>query len=389
MKLPRTFDFSSVRDYLWTRPDPVLVEEGASGELLVARIRLLLTGVLLLIPVVNFALLTGSWESLVGLWVTVAAFLISSAVYALAALDFRRHWLGFASASLDVTLVSGALATFLAFDQPHTAVNSKVIFEGYFLAIGATCLRYDARVCVLAGALALAQYAGIVTYAASRWDLNGEAYAPFPYGMFSWTAQISRLILLLTASLLTLAVVARARQLRRLSTSDRLTGLFNRGYFNERMATELARASRSGLPLVVAMIDVDHFKRFNDAYGHAAGDAALQLLAAHLKQSFRRSDIVARYGGEEFVVVMPETDAASAAKRLESLRREVEKARVQVTRKRRKPARVTISAGLASYPEDGGREEELIAAADERLFEAKRLGRNQIVGRERRAGSAS
>lgn len=364
----------------WAQPDALLTMAGATGELLVAKIRLLLTTVLLLIPVTNMVLASNPRESLVGLGLTATAFLLSVALYWVVGRDFNRPWLGFVTSALDVTLVSCGLAIFFVFDAPHTAVNSKVVFEGYFLAIGATCLRYDRRLCMIAGVLALGEYLAIVIFATANWDLNSEIYAPFTYGLFSWNTQISRLILLLTASMLSTAVVSRTQELLRLSTSDPLTGLFNRGYFSERVAIEVSRASRYQQPLTIAMVDVDHFKSFNDIHGHAAGDLALRVVAATLRHSFRKSDIVGRYGGEEFVIMMPETDLGTAWEKLEGVLQTIADTPIEVS-KGGKAVNLTISAGLAGFPEDGTKEEELLGVADARLFEAKGGGRNRIAVR--------
>ena len=168
------------------------------GEQLVARVRLALAALLLLIPMANVFFQATLRESLVGVGVTASVFLLSLLAFVLIERGYHRPWFGLATSYFDVSLVSAALAIFLIFDQPHTAVNSKVVFEGYFLAIAATTLRYDKRICVTAGLLALVEYLGIVVVAATRWDLNNSSmYAPFEYGMFSWASQISRLILIL------------------------------------------------------------------------------------------------------------------------------------------------------------------------------------------------
>jgi diguanylate cyclase (GGDEF)-like protein len=363
---------------VWSEPDPMLTAAGLRGEVLIARIRLGLAAVLLLIPLSNVFFRSNGRESLVGLTLTTAVLLISLTAYILVNRDHQGPSLGFATSCFDVTLPSIALASFFLFGQPHTAVNSKVIFEGYFLAFAATTLRYDRRICVVAGGMALAQYFAIVLFASTHWDLNNQMYAPFVYGMFSWNAQISRLILMLTATLMSLAVVSRTQQLLRLSTSDPLTTLFNRGYFGERVAAEVSRASRHSQALTIAMVDVDHFKSFNDQHGHAAGDMVLQMIASKLRNSFRKSDIVARYGGEEFVIAMPETDTDAAGRKLEEFRLMIANTKIQVP-KTIKPVNVTISAGLAGMPKDGVKEDELIGVADSRLFHAKRNGRNQVV----------
>jgi two-component system cell cycle response regulator len=358
--------------------DHLLALASDRGELLVAKIRLALTIVLLLIPISSLFSFLTTRERVMGFSVTLAAVALSAAIYVLVRRDQGREWFGMATSCLDVTLVSAALAVYLVLDQPHTAVNSRVVFEGYFLAIGATCLRYDPRVSIAAGVLAVVQYLAISLIASSFWQLNeSELYAPFIYGAFSWSSQISRMVLLLTASLLSAVVVFRTQQLLRLSTKDPLTGLFNRGYFHERVTAEVSRARRNAQPLSIAMIDVDRFKSFNDTYGHAAGDQVLRVIAGALGSSFRKTDIVGRYGGEEFVIAMPETNAAAGGRKLEEFRQLI--AATPVHAKDGNVVHVTISGGLATFPRDGSHEEEVLAIADARLFEAKGLGRNRIV----------
>jgi len=127
------------------------------------------------------------------------------------------------------------------------------------------------------------------------------------------------------------------------------------------------------------MVDVDHFKQFNDIYGHATGDRALRYVARVLQRAVRRSDLVARYGGEEFVVVLRETDAVEALARVHQIRRAVEAEPLPVARAAG-TAKVTVSIGLASWPADGRTAGELLQLADQRLFQAKHAGRNRVVG---------
>lgn len=372
-------DFKYFAGSLWSRPDPVLAEAGAAGEMFVAKIRVGLTAVLLLIPLINALFFpNGSKENLVGLGLTGGVFCLSVLVYWLVSREYNPWWLSFASSSFDVTLVSIALALFFFLDQPHTAVNSKVIFEGYFLAISGTSLRYDRRVCIIAGLLALGEYIAIVSFAARHWDLNSAAFSPYPYGMFSWSAQISRFIILLTASVLTLSLVIRSQKLLQLATTDALTGLFNRGQVDERFAIELGRARRYRKPLTIAVIDVDHFKPLNDAHGHTAGDNVLRSIGSLLRSSFRESDTAGRYGGEEFMVILPETSLEAAQQKLEYLRQLVASTPFTLS-PRGDEAHVTISVGLASFPHDGDSAGDLFASADEKMFQAKHDGRNRVV----------
>jgi two-component system, cell cycle response regulator len=319
-------------------------------------------------------------EAIIGVSLSVGTFLVSLIVYSLVSREYNPSWLPFATSGYDVSWLSIGLALFLFMNQPHTAVNSKVVFEGYFLAIGATCLRYDKRVCITAGLLAFGEYLAIVIFASTHWDLNSPIYSPYPYGYFAWSAQSARLIILLTASALSLAVVSRSQRLLQLATSDPLTGLFNRAYVDDRLAIELSRARRYGKPMTVAVLDADRFKSLNDTHGHLAGDLVLRKIGAILRDSFRQSDTAGRYGGEEFVVILPETDIEAAQRKLESVRELVATAPIAITTRGVK-AQVTISAGLASFPQDGEEAAELFALADERMFQAKKEGRNRVVAR--------
>jgi len=373
------FSFRNSIGTLWSRPDPVLASAGVAGELLVAKIRLWLAAILLLIPLLDSLFFpVEPKERIVGLSLTGATFLLSTIVYLLISREYNPSWLSFATTAFDVSLVSGALSLFLVMNEPHTAVNSKVVFEGYFLAIGATSLRYDKRVCITAGLLAFAEYFAIVYFAATHWDLNSPAFAPYPYGIFGWSNQISRLIIMLTASALSLALVARSQKLLQLATSDPLTGLFNRGYIDDRFLVELSRARRYGQVLTIAVIDADRFKSLNDMHGHAAGDQVLRKIGEILRDSFRQSDTAGRYGGEEFVVILPETDIEAARQKLESLRELVANTPM-VLGTHAEDVQMTISAGLACFPEDGDDPAKLFALADERMFQAKREGRNRVV----------
>ena len=217
----------SLFETLWSRPDPVLAEAAIAGELLVARIRLSLATLLLRIPLINslFFFPVEPKEGLVGISLVSGTFLLSVIMYALISRNYNPRWLPFASSAFDVTLISIALTMFLLMDEPHTAVNSKVVFEGYFLAIGATSLRYDKRICITAGLLAFVEYLAIVYFAASHWDLNSAKYAPYTFGIFGWPNEVSRLILMLTASAPSLALVSRSQRLLQMATSDPLTGL--------------------------------------------------------------------------------------------------------------------------------------------------------------------
>ncbi len=176
-------------------------------------------------------------------------------------------------------------------------------------------------------------------------------------------------------------VVRQRRMLEQLANIDGLTELPNRRQFDAALATEWARAARTGRPLSVAIIDVDFFKRYNDHYGHAMGDRALQLVAKSLrKRILRPADLVARYGGEEFVVIMPDTPLEGAMEVAERLRIGIEG--LGIAHKRSSAAIcITVSIGVATTgPEAVTTAEVLMELADGRLYRAKKAGRNRVVG---------
>jgi diguanylate cyclase (GGDEF)-like protein len=166
--------------------------------------------------------------------------------------------------------------------------------------------------------------------------------------------------------------------LRIQSIRDPLSGLFNRRYLEESLEREVVRCERRGLPLAVMMLDVDHFKRFNDAHGHDGGDALLTQFAALLQSMCRGEDIACRFGGEEFTLILPETPPEAAAARAEQIRAGTENLRVMHRKAQLTP--VTVSIGVACFPRDGTRGEELIRNADVALYRAKHEGRNRVAG---------
>jgi diguanylate cyclase (GGDEF)-like protein len=169
---------------------------------------------------------------------------------------------------------------------------------------------------------------------------------------------------------LNLANLRLRESLKAQSIRDPLTDLFNRRYLTETLAREFARVQRAGAPMAVIMLDVDHFKRFNDTFGHDAGDAVLRELGAFLRQSMRAEDIACRYGGEEFCLVLPQMDRDGARERAELIRTGA--ARLEVKAGGRTLDPVTLSLGVAMYPENGADSEALLRAADAALYLAKR-----------------
>jgi len=165
-------------------------------------------------------------------------------------------------------------------------------------------------------------------------------------------------------------------RIREQAIRDPLTNLFNRRFLNEFMERELALARRNQKPLALVMLDLDHFKQLNDQFGHQTGDQIIELVAKHLLRQSRRSDILFRYGGEEFLVMLPNTSAQQARHLAETWRTQIEQSQVF---SKEQSLSVTISAGIACYPEHGTTSFNLIQAADQALYQAKAAGRNQVV----------
>jgi diguanylate cyclase (GGDEF)-like protein len=353
---------------VWSRPEQEIFTAAFGGELLVAGVRLLITLLLIYFPARELTRRPAGTGPLALLATATLGLLLALMLYSAANRHWGRSWISFASSLLDVSLVSGMLALFLFLGRPHEATNDVVIFPAYFLAIGATSLRYDSRICLVTGALAVVQYAGIVLYAG--WPGNG---------VLQWSDQIWRVAQLVGATALSATVVVRSRELRLLSVRDRFTGLLNRAVFNEQLEREAALARREDTRFAVAMLDIDHFKKFNDTHGHSGGDEALRLVAKTLRDACRSTDVVARYGGEEFALILPGVMSSRATDLLERIRRVVAVAPIRLPN-RPAAVTVTVSIGVAIFPDDGETPAEVLRCADERLYQAKQQGRDRVVG---------
>jgi diguanylate cyclase (GGDEF)-like protein len=165
--------------------------------------------------------------------------------------------------------------------------------------------------------------------------------------------------------------------LRTQAIRDGLTGLYNRRYFEEAAERELALAKRHERPVVFLVLDVDHFKRFNDTHGHDAGDHLLREVGQLLRTSVRQSDVACRYGGEEFVLILPESPAEEARRRADQVRQGFQRLGLSYQGKVLGP--VTVSIGIAAYPEHGTDRETLLRNADAALYQAKGEGRDRVV----------
>ena len=177
---------------------------------------------------------------------------------------------------------------------------------------------------------------------------------------------------------LSLSNLKLREKLREQATRDSLTGLFNRRHLEDSLPRELHRAGRGKSPLCIAMLDLDHFKNFNDTFGHQAGDLLLRELGQLLREKLRKSDIACRYGGEEFVIVMPDSSIADTSQRVEEIR--VLAKKLEIRYGDQLLGTITISAGIAGTREHGGiTMREFLHAADTALYAAKQAGRDRVV----------
>lgn len=366
----------AARPDFWNLPDASLLQPGGEGELIISRFRSILA-----VAGWTIAMLVAYRipSSEIGRTYHLIASVAAPVLLTLHLAVNRAHyswWLGFVTSQVEIGLISGGLLGLVLAGHPEHALTASVLFAGYFFSLAATTVRLDHRACLAAGLAAAAQYAAVVGIA---WFAAG--WSPASMELLS---QGIRTGLLLAMTGLVVIVSHRMQVPHVLSANDSLTGVLNRRAFNERWEAELSRARRYGRPISVAVLDIDYFKQFNDHHGHAAGDVALKTVAKVLRGRVRSTDFVGRLGGEEFAVALPETSSKDAKVAAESLREVVGETPMNIPGSR-VPANVTISVGIASWPDHGEEITRLLDRADDRMYEAKLDGRNRVKGPSERS----
>jgi two-component system cell cycle response regulator len=286
------------------------------------------------------------------------------------------------AASLLVVLATDSAYVLMQLNGTYTTGNVlDATWLGSYVLLGAAALHPSMRV--------LSQPSETLRAHTSRWRLGllavASLVAPATLVIPTTLGRAVNLPVIAGASAgLFLLVVARLGGLvdeqRRAAVTDGLTGLYNRRFFEATLALEAEHAARSGRDLGLLVLDIDHFKRINDAHGHQAGDRVLRELAARLAAAIRGGDVLARYGGEEFVVLLRDTSVEAVPETAERLRRAV--GDVPVVLPDDLWVAVTVSVGGAAWPVHAHSADELVRVADQALYAAKRLGRNRVqIGR--------
>jgi len=363
------------RRILWPDQEPELADAGRAGEIVIARGRLFVAVLLALPGVITWIRSPGQLQGPIGIALALVATVVGFPILRRAYRGETSSRLGLASVMLDISLVTLYQLLLLLGGDTESALHSRITFTLYALAITVSALRYDGRLVRVAGVIAVAEYLGLIAWAnATGRVFDSAGHRILGSGLRS---QLEYSIILLTSMALAAVIVDRAQVLRLSGIRDTLTRLANRGYFHERAHQELTRTARTGRPSAIAMLDIDHFKQVNDAYGHPAGDIVLRKVAAVLRSTMRASDLVARLGGEEFAVLLPETSLENARIKIESIRQTLRSDHIALPNGAK--VQITFSAGIAAWPEDGTGVLKLLQVADDRLLAGKRAGRDVVV----------
>jgi len=187
------------------------------------------------------------------------------------------------------------------------------------------------------------------------------------------------------ASQAALAIINRIYldRFHRAAITESLTGFYNAGYFHERLKEEISRAERTGRPLSLLFLDLDHLKNVNDTYGHLVGDKVLREVSQIIRGCIRKTDIPARYGGDEVAIILPETNENQAFQVGERIRRKIADSSFQEN------IHLTVSIGIATYPQDASQPQELLKVVDQAMYQAKQKGRNLVYSARGHKGNCS
>ena len=357
-----------------TEPVPAIREADRRRARLLAWLHLALLAVSALSLPVIFLSRAGNQPALAGYGVLMAGEIV------VMLLAYRLSRVGHYTASAWLTVAAITVGPWLSVGLEHSALSSSII-PLVFVVVPVFLAS------ILLSAPATALLAAV--------QLTGLLLVPVIYpavDTHSWPGLVIFVLLIAVLSMVaavisqqdlaqiagqTLQLSLSEARLREQSVRDALTGLFNRRYLEETLTRELGRAQRLRHPLGIVMLDIDHFKLVNDTYGHAAGDTVLRELGNLLASQVRGSDVACRYGGEEFVLLLPEASRETTCQRAETIRAGA--SRIALSDQGRLIAPITLSLGVAAFPEDGTQADPLLKSADDALYRAKREGRDRVA----------
>jgi diguanylate cyclase (GGDEF)-like protein len=360
--------------HLLTDPVPAIRETDRRRARLLAWLQLALLAVAALALPVVFILTGGNSAVRASYGVLVGGVIV------ILVLAYRLSRAGHYPASAWITIAAITAAPWLSVGLEHSALRNNVV-PLVFIVVPV----------FLASMLLSAPATGMLAAV----QLTGLLLVPIIYpttDTSSWPSLVMFVLLIAVLSMVAAVISqqdlaqieAQTRELslsearlREQSVRDALTGLFNRRYLEETLARELGRAERLHGPLGMLMLDIDHFKRVNDSYGHAVGDEVLRALGSLLRANVRGSDIACRYGGEEFVLLLPEASREITRQRAETIRAGA--SCMAVSDQGRPITPITLSVGVAAFPLDGASAEALLKSADDALYRAKREGRDRVA----------
>ena len=356
--------------------DSALIDFGSGGAQQLANVRVFIFGVLLAISLAFQATTEEALSASTSVMATTGLSIALFISWRIRSNTTNSGSVGYWLTTTDVSLVSGILISFALAGRPSVAAHSMFVWELYLLAVMLSVIQFDLRVVLFSGAMAALQWGAVLYWVTSTYPM------PEGYTVKASDAEFVQILRFVLIGVFTAGaglIVARTGRLMRLSGTDALTGLANRAMLDQRLVEEVAAARRWARPLSVAFLDIDHFKKFNDRWGHVAGDEALRSTARALIEESRESDVVARWGGEEFVVVLPDAGAKDAEMAVERLRARLA---VMPISGIAPDVRVKLSAGIAEFPADADNAGSLEQIADRRLLAAKRRGRDCVVARD-------
>jgi len=347
----------------------------AESERMLSRLRVVIVVLLLLVPTYHVA--SEGLADPIYRWgfALDCGFLVAAIAIMLA--QHRVHyaeWHGRATSLFDVVLVSAVLLVFTEAGGIQAGMYNRSTFPVYCVALAASGLRLDFGAVLVAGIGSCVGYGAVVWRSLVHPSAAAIPAAEIPGVLFD---QTNRFMVLFIAALIALAIVRVGQRLVELASLDGVTHALNRTAFDTALRHGVERARRHGERFVLALVGLDHLKALNEEHGHNRGDEALRLLSRRLGATVRKSDVIARYGGDEFALLLPQAKADDVARRLNDIRATLAEHGLTIGAQH---LPLTITAGIACFPEDGTEELTLYDIADSRLRAGKRAGRDRVVG---------